>query len=318
MELDTGAVRAFVRTADLFHFGNAAADLGISQQALSKRISKLEATLGATLFERTTRTVTLTPAGQRFLLPARALLDAADAAVAAVAGEFSPIRVDVLAEPLAPTLMVDQLAAAEPGLVFERSARRGVAAAIAALLRGEIDLAFGRIYGTADNGIAHCLIRSEPLLILVPKDHPLAERESVRPADLAVYGLWTQAPTIAAEWSGFASIFAEDFGCRIEFAHIDDVDPDYILSRGANAGPAFLTATDVANSDDARLCSIDLTDPSPAYPWSLIWRAGETNPRIRSAITGLRMLADQRGWHSDGASTQWSGRATDGGHEQDQ
>lgn len=296
MELDTGAVRAFVRTADLLHFGNAAADLGISQQALSKRISKLETTLGTSLFERTTRTVTLTPAGQRFLLPARAVLDAADAAVAAVAGEFSPIRVDVLAEPLAPTLMVDQLAAAEPGLVFERSARRGVAAAIAALLRGEIDLAFGRVHGTPNTGIEHCLIRSEPLLILVPHDHPLAQCETVRLADLAAYGLWTQAPTVAAEWSGFASDFAERVGCRIKFAHIDDVDADYILSRCANRGPAFLTATDVANSDDARLCSIDLSDPTPGYPWSLIWRAGETDHRIRQAITCLRALSDQRGW----------------------
>lgn len=317
MELDTGAVRAFVRTADLLHFGNAATELGISQQALSKRISRLEATLGATLFERTTRTVTLTTAGQRFLLPARAVLDAADAAVAAVAGEFSPVRVDVLAEPLAPTLMVDQLAAAEPGLVFERSARRGVAAAIAALLRSEIDLAFGRVHGTPDIGVSHTLIRSEPLLVVVPRDHPMAQRETVRPTDLAAYGLWTQAPTIAAEWSGFASDFADHFGCRIEFAPVDDVDADDILSRGANAGPAFLTATDVANSDDPRLCSLDLTDPTPAYPWSLIWRTGETNPRIRSAIATLRTLAEQRGWHSDGASTHWPGRASDGRHEQD-
>ena len=307
MELDTGAVRAFVRTADLLHFGNAAGELGITQQALSKRIRKLEATLGAALFERTTRMVTLTPTGERFLLPARAVLDAVDVAVAAAAGEFSPIRVDVLAEPLAPTLMVDQLAAAEPDMVFERSARRGVAAAVAALLRGEIDLAFGRLHGNLGVGVTHRLIRSEPLLILVPHDHPLAGHDVVKPADLAVYGLWTQAPTVAAEWSGFASDLADDFGCRIEFAHVDDVDADYILSRSANAGPAFLTATDVANSDDARLRSIDLTDPTPAYPWSLIWRANETNPRIRKAITSLTALADQRGWHSNEASTLWSG-----------
>lgn len=317
MELDTGAVRAFVRTADMLHFGNAAADLGISQQALSKRISRLETTLGVSLFERTTRTVTLTPAGQRFLLPARAVLGAADAAVAAVAGEFSPIRVDVLAEHLAPTLMVDQLDAAEPGLVFERSARRGVAAAIAALLRSEIDLAFGRIHGTPHTGIAHHLIRSEPLLAVVPEDHPLAQHEAIRPTDLVPYGVWTQAPTIAAEWSGFVSDFADHFGCRIEFAHVDDVDAEYILSQGANNGSAFLTATDVANSDDTRLRSIDLIDPTPTYPWSLIWRADETNPRIRHAIATLQTLAEQRGWHNEHTSAAWSGRATDHEHQQD-
>lgn len=304
MELDIGAVRAFVRTADLLHFGHAAAELGISQQALSKRISKLEATLGITLFERTTRTVTLTSAGQRFLLPAHAAVNAIDAAVAAVAGEFNALRVDVLAEPLAPTLIVDQLAAAEPGVVFERSARRGVAAAITALLRGEIDLAFGRIRGTPGTGVAHCLIRSEPLLVLVPHDHLLARREAIRPTELRAYGVWTQAPTIAAEWSGFASAFADRFGCRIEFAPVDNVDADYILDRGANSGPTFLTATDVANPDDPRLRSIDLTDPTPVYPWSLVWRANEADHRILKTIATLRELSDERDWCNTAESPQ--------------
>ncbi|AHH18691.1 putative transcriptional regulator, LysR family [Nocardia nova SH22a] len=305
MDLDIGAARAFVHTADLLHFNEAAAELGISQQALSKRISKLETLLGVALFERTTRTVRLTGAGRRFLLPARQAVEAADAAVGALDDEFTPIRVDVLAVPLASTLMVDQLAKAEPGLIFERSARRGSAAAILALLRDEIDIAFGRVHGTPEAGIAHCLVRSEPLIVLVPHDHVLAGHSSIRPAELAPFGVWTQAPTIATEWSGFASAFARHFDCRLEFAHVDDVDADYIVRRCVTSGPAFLTATDVANPRDSRLHSIDLVDPIPAYPWSVIWRSDKSDKRIRVAVRTLRMLSDSRGWCPTDATSRW-------------
>lgn len=298
MDLDIGAARAFAHVADLLHFRNAAAALGISQQALSKRISKLEATLGVALLERSTRSVQLTPAGQRFLLPARAALNAADAAVATMSDEYSPIRVDVLAEPLAPTLLVDQLARAEPSLVFERSARRGVAAAITALLNGDVDIAFGRVHGRPDPRVSHSLIRTEPLIVLVPREHPLADREAIMPNDLATYGLWTQAATIASEWSGLVSSFADRFGCTLDFARVDNIDVDLLLAKSGDAGPAFLTASDVANPDDPRISIIDLVSPTPTYPWSAIWRTGETDARIRRAITTLEELRDAHDWSS--------------------
>ncbi|WP_314622850.1 LysR family transcriptional regulator, partial [Streptomyces stackebrandtii] len=70
MDLDMAQVRAFVRTAEELHFGKAAGTLGISQQALSKRIARLESLLGTPLFERGGGSgVRLTPAGERFLPP---------------------------------------------------------------------------------------------------------------------------------------------------------------------------------------------------------------------------------------------------------
>src|SRR3989442_10387535 len=80
MELDLTQVRAFVVTAEQLHFGRAAARLFLTQQALSKRIQRLEHSLGEPLFVRGTRGVELTEAGHRFLPHARALLAAADAA----------------------------------------------------------------------------------------------------------------------------------------------------------------------------------------------------------------------------------------------
>ena len=60
------AMRLFIRVADAGSFSRAAADLSIGQPTVSRRIQDLEHQLGAELFHRTTRALSLTEAGQRF------------------------------------------------------------------------------------------------------------------------------------------------------------------------------------------------------------------------------------------------------------
>ena len=74
-------LQAFVATADKGSFRVAAETLHISQPALSRRIDKLEKTLGPRLLERTTRRVETTAIGKQFLEEARAALDILDSAV---------------------------------------------------------------------------------------------------------------------------------------------------------------------------------------------------------------------------------------------
>ncbi|MET9474826.1 LysR family transcriptional regulator, partial [Streptomyces sp. NPDC002922] len=82
MDLDT--VRTFVAAADAGQFQEAAAELAVTQQAVSKRIAALERTLGVRLFTRTARGAELTIDGQAFLPHARELLRVAERAVASV------------------------------------------------------------------------------------------------------------------------------------------------------------------------------------------------------------------------------------------
>jgi DNA-binding transcriptional LysR family regulator len=78
--MDLKHLRAAVTVADHLHFGQAAAALGMAQPPLSQQIKALETELGVTLFERTTRAVRLTPAGEAFAEDARNILSVLDSA----------------------------------------------------------------------------------------------------------------------------------------------------------------------------------------------------------------------------------------------
>ncbi len=78
-------IQYFVAVAEEAHFGRAAQRLRMAQPPLSQQIRALEAEMGVTLFHRTTRKVELTPAGERFLVRARAILAEVDDAVAEAA-----------------------------------------------------------------------------------------------------------------------------------------------------------------------------------------------------------------------------------------
>src|SRR3954469_15613691 len=75
---DLNELRAFCVAADLGTLGRAAVRLHVSQPSLSKRLAALEAKVGAQLLERSSRGVSLTPAGRRLYSHAQALLEAAD------------------------------------------------------------------------------------------------------------------------------------------------------------------------------------------------------------------------------------------------
>ncbi|HWN35821.1 MAG TPA: LysR family transcriptional regulator, partial [Pseudonocardia sp.] len=100
--MDLDAVRTFVAAADTGQFQEAAAELSITQQAVSKRIAALERDVGVRLFTRTARGARLTIDGQAFLPHARDLLRAEERAAASVRPGRRALRVDVLGRQLAP------------------------------------------------------------------------------------------------------------------------------------------------------------------------------------------------------------------------
>ncbi|MEV4385892.1 LysR family transcriptional regulator, partial [Micromonospora sp. NPDC049580] len=94
--MDTEAVRSFVRAAEFGQLQHAAEELGVTQQAVSKRIAALERALDVRLFTRTPRGVELTLDGQAFLPHARGIVAGVDRALAAIRPGSRALRIDVL------------------------------------------------------------------------------------------------------------------------------------------------------------------------------------------------------------------------------
>src|SRR6266508_5946374 len=214
MELDLAQVRAFVVAAEQLHCGRAAAKLFLTHQALSKRIQRLEHSLGKPLFVRGTRGVELSDAGHRFLPHARQLLAAADTAAQAARPAAWPLRVDVWGHVQAPLRMIRRLRDETPELTVELSMRRSLQAALEALGRAEIDACFGRVHDLEQpwpTGLAARPILLARAAVAVSAKHRLADATLLRPADLRESVMWLPAGGSSAEMLGGFRRFADHF-----------------------------------------------------------------------------------------------------------
>ncbi|GAA3079985.1 LysR family transcriptional regulator [Pseudonocardia yunnanensis] len=298
VDLDLAQVRAFVAAADALNFSRAAAHLHLTQQALSKRVQRLEHALGGPLFSRGGRSVELTDAGRRFLPEARRLLVLAESAAATARNGNAHLRVDVWGQLHAPLRMVGRVLDADEGLEVEPSMRRGLAAATAALLRSEVDAAFGRVHdlGTPwPRSLRHALVHLDALGVLVRAEHPLAGT-SLRPADLEGTTLWAPATRDAPEYSGYIRRFADSFGARVDATGTNLGIDRVIMQLGERTNMMTLVPADIPVPAGSGCRVVPLVDPVPRYPWSVVWRRDDADPALARFLRCLLAVgrADRR------------------------
>jgi DNA-binding transcriptional LysR family regulator len=184
-------LRYLVAVADERHFTRAAAREHVAQPALSQQIQRLEAELGLTLVQRTTRRVAMTEAGELLVARARraiAELDAAHAELQSLAGvQAGRLSVGALHTmgPVDLSLLLATFHRSYPGV--ELTVREQSSEELAAMLRDdEVELAFLSVTERMEShGLTLDRLVSEELVAVLPRDHPLAGRRSLRLADLA-------------------------------------------------------------------------------------------------------------------------------------
>ncbi|GAA2281386.1 LysR family transcriptional regulator [Nonomuraea roseoviolacea subsp. roseoviolacea] len=289
MDVDIHGLRAFAVAAEELHFGRAAVRLHLSQQALSKRIRRLEDALGTRLFERTTRSVELTAAGRRFLPRAADAVAAFDRAVDSVRTGGEPLRVDVYDERFTPLRMLREASAAEPPLRVELSMRQGLSAALPALRRGEIDAAFGRVHDTPrpwPAELACRLVRLEPLDAFVPADHLLAGREALRPADLREHGIAMPDPAGAEEWRGYLTRLCERFGLPLRFTE-PAIGQWHLVELFLREKAAVGLGERSIDAGGSGLRRVPIVEPEILMPWWIVWRRRDPPPPLRTLLRRL-------------------------------
>jgi DNA-binding transcriptional LysR family regulator len=210
-------LRSFVAIAEEGSLTRAATRLHIAQQSLSQQVRSLEGQLGATLLERTSRGVRLTPVGTVLLREARSVLARADSAAAAVrraaAGEEGELRVGFLSS-VANYMMPPVIRAyreRHPAVTL-RTREVSIARLVAGLRAGELDAGLTRPPHVDD--LATEVVLTEPVAAVLPAGHRLAGRTELTLADLADEP-WVLTPR--SSWPPWHRIYDEDFA-RAGFA----------------------------------------------------------------------------------------------------
>ncbi|MFC4562148.1 LysR family transcriptional regulator [Nocardiopsis mangrovi] len=186
-DLQIRQLRYFVAVAEELHFGRAAKRLDMAQPPLSRAIRELERGLGVPLLERTTRHVTLTPAGEVLLRDARSILDTVAAAArrAQHAGRPAPrLRLALKADYDGGLLPQILAAYRSEAAVPVELVLGGKGEQLPALCSGLADIALLPLpFDDTDLDVEPLL--TEPRLVALATTDPLAARPGLRLADLA-------------------------------------------------------------------------------------------------------------------------------------
>jgi DNA-binding transcriptional LysR family regulator len=312
--VDLDAVRTFVAAADAGQFQQAAADLSITQQAVSKRIAALEKDLGVRLFTRTARGARLTIDGQAFLPHARDLLEAEERAAASVRPGRRALRVDVIGRQLAPAGLLRDFHRAHPETELDVVTVFDADAAIAAVRSGTIDASFRAVTlptRQLPDGIETARVLDEPLQLLTGPAHEFATARAVTPPELAGHRIWMPAIVTGTEWAAYYDELAAAFGLTI-----DPIGPNFgtehlldVIADSSALATFVGEQTRLVWPADYGLRRIAVHDPTPVYPHSLIWRSDNSHP----ALTTLRdYLGSTQPDHRDAETwtPEWAQRST--------
>ncbi|WP_433785448.1 LysR substrate-binding domain-containing protein [Actinomycetospora sp. CA-101289] len=301
--METRQLRYFVAVAETRHFGRAAERLHIAQSPLSQAIRQLESQLGAPLFERTTRRVDLTAAGEALLPEAVRILASLDAARDQVgrvaAGALGRLRVGAtgLATYGHLPALVRRLDEELPGLALSFATEMLTPALEAALGEHTIDLAVLRL-PVADPALAHHVLARERLVLAVPRASGLvracpcqgtekhAHPTPVRLADLADedFVVYSAPGSVVGDAAARACRAA---GFTPRHTHEADQTSIVLALVAAGAGVALLPSSVLAVAV-AGVHYVELEDHDPVTTdVALAWRRDDPRPALARALEVL-------------------------------
>jgi|TARA_A200000159_G_scaffold86995_1_gene80557 DNA-binding transcriptional LysR family regulator len=217
--LDIRQLKCFVAVAEELHFRRAGERLGLSQSALSERVSALEHELGARLFFRTTRQVSLTQAGSEFVQDANRILADIERAVSNVRhtaeSDLRHIRVSGVDEAISMLLPKALLAfrRTDPRVHVQVLETASSDQHAQELIGHRTDVAFVRT-PQHDDFVTSELLHRQPVLVVLAETNPLSSAVSLSASDIAdqpIVGYPKHARPILHEalWSGFRKIGAQ-------------------------------------------------------------------------------------------------------------
>jgi DNA-binding transcriptional LysR family regulator len=295
MGMTLDQVRCFVAVGEELHFGRAAERLAMTQPPLSRQIQKLERSVGAQLLERDNRRVQLTAAGVAFLEDCYRLLNTMDGAVAHArrveGGSAGTLHLGFTAVSaigiLGPLLRLLDTELPDVEVTLHE---RVTGAQVDGIRRGEIDLGLAR--PPFDTSVlASRVVAREPLLAVVPDNHPLAgARGPLGPEEFDNLAVISYHPVQARYFHEMTVNFLLNGHSRIE-QHVQQI-LTAVLLVAAGKGVAFVPASAALLGVPGVVFKplVDFggghPDSDPARPVELhaIWARGGLSPMLRQVL----------------------------------
>ena len=297
MNFDLADLRAFVAVAELNSFRAAADAIHLSQPALSRRVEKLESALGVRLFERTTRSVSLTAVGRDFSRKARSLLDdledsllSMQAVAASQQGEVVIACVPSAVYYFLPKVLRD-FHDQHPRIrvrIIDDSAN----AALESVARGEADFGIN-IIGTQEPEIEFEAILKEPFVVACHRSHPLARLKKASWAQLAQYDFMTVDKSSGNRLLVDLALANSDIrpSWCFEAKHVSTL----LGLVEAGLGVAVVPRLSMPQGEHATLAMVALVEPTIDRTVGLIRRGGrELPPAARKLYELIRATWPQR------------------------
>ncbi len=282
-------IEAFLAVAEELHFGRAAERLHMAQSPLSQVIRKLERELGTPLFERSTRVVELSPAGQAFLPHARRVLEELDLARRATTAGRAEVygNVTIGFSGALNHLTLPPLTRAvrrrHPHIALSLVGRTTTNDAVARLQAGLLDLAFVGLPITAE-GIDSRVISVEPLGVVAPSDHPLAGAATVELAQFADddFVSMPAAPGSILRENMVAAAVESGFRPRV----VQEVSDPYVVLSFVAAGVGVSVApASLRPILPAGCVYLPIAGVAPTLSAGLAWRADDRSSALRAVLS---------------------------------
>jgi DNA-binding transcriptional LysR family regulator len=292
--VETGEIRVFLALADELHFGHTADRLGLTQSRVSQLLRSLETKLGEPLFRRTSRQVSLTPAGARLL---RELAPAYNDVLSALehcwrAGQ----RLEGVLH-----LGVTSAAAVHPSLLdvietFEAEHPRCRVETVelpfrdrlSPLRRGEIELMVARLPLDEPQIVLGPVVNTDQRVLAVAKDHPLAASAATTLEEIAKYPILDTADIYPRHTAEVYVPTTTPTGRPLRRVRLDVADVSelvLLIARGRIVQPTVASAA--SRFGHPNIACVPISDLPPSRT-ALAWRRRDSDPRLRAFIAIAR------------------------------
>lgn len=294
MSIDLRHLTTFRAVASARSFTRAALTLGYAQSSVTAHVQALEAELGVALFDRASKQIALTDAGQRLLVYARQLLQLAEEARAVVSEGDQPSGSVTISAPETlctyrlPVLLRAFRECFPQARVIFRPSR---AASLCRHVRnGEIDVAFVLEQPFESSDLEVEALMHEPVALVGRPDHRLAACPAVSPADVADEPILLTEAGCAYRMLFERALTAAGVAPRdsVEFSSVEAIKQCVAAGMGLAVLPGVAVERELAQG---QLAALRWSGPSLEVVTQMVWHARRwQSPALRAFLQQAREL----------------------------